>query len=768
MQLYKSVKYLIFLSFLLSQPVLAATLNITVLEKGTGDPVDGATVVLGETGEYSTSGKDGKVTFEEADLPVKLKILGVGYETVLKDIDEKAGSHVVKVYLPPVTMEGLGLEVVADRIPEKVSKVVMSAEELSKAPGSQGDPLKVLDSLPGVVSAAEGTGVVYMRGSGVADNAFFVNRLPIGYLYHFGGLQSTVNANLVSDLNIFLAGFPVEYGDNMGGVVDVKLRAPKKNRRHYDIHLASIEGGFLAEGPVGDPDGKNSFFVAARRSYIDLLLSPSDLNKGNKEDDNRIITVPKYYDVQGLFRHEFNRGNLDFYYFNASDKLEIQLNKPEKSNPQLAGELSTSQSYQTVGLNWQQQWNSQWDQIMPLGLYSTKQNLRIGTSPDGSPYYVNAEQINLFWQPELRWQYNETGRLSLGLEYQYYHIPLDLYIAPPPLEGNPDSDFTSAEKYRVNKTVNANYYAPYLKQRKKWTDKLTTEIGIRYSTLTGTGGVDLRGFSPRASVEYNLTDSTLLTASWGKYIQIPQGFELIDGFGNPGLEFQKAEHRTVGIKQQLNPLWSVRLEAYQKPMKDLVVSVADQSPPDNYLNKGKGNAYGLDLFIKREPTDRKIGWLSYSYAKSTRTNLLTGVERNFSGDQPHTVTAVWSQPMFGSWAKKWNWGFKFQAHTGSTYTPVIGRHLEDPNDPTSRWIPDYAPVNSERTPTYYRLDLRFDYTLLLNEGKFSFFLELLNATVSKNIQGYDYGNEYQRINNPREITSPFYPIFPVIGLEAEF
>jgi outer membrane receptor protein involved in Fe transport len=755
------------LVFLLSGIASAADLSVSVLEKGTGDPVEGATVVLGESSEYDTTDKTGKVTFSDVDVPPFVKVLAVGYETLTHPVSST--KKPIVLYIEPIALEGEGLEVVADRIPEKVSKVVLSADELANTPGAQGDPLKVLDSLPGVVSASEATGLVYMRGSDLSDNVVLVNRLPIGYLYHLGGLQSTINQNLVSDLNIFLAGFPVEYGDRLGGTIDVKLREPKNNRHHFNVDISTILGSFLAEGPLGEPDGKNSYFVAGRRSYIDLLLSPADLTDLQDEDKNgkknQIITVPRFNDIQAGIHHKLNRGSLDFYYFSSTDELALIREKNVKQDPQLAGELSSKNSYQTLGMVWQQQWNSKWSQVMPLSFLQEKEDTRIGTDDNGNPFFIDVETNRLFWQPELRWQRKEDERWSVGMDYNYFDVPVNLYISRPPLEEDTDFDFTSQPKYRVKSKVYASFLASYIKQRKQWTKNFATIIGLRYSSGTISGGAEDTAVSPRAAIEYNLSDSTLLTASWGKYVQGPAGFEVLEGFGNPRLNYTEAEHRVIGLKHQINSLWSAQIEAYHKPMKNLVVSLDNESPPDNYQNAGTGEAYGVDVFIKRERRDRKMGWLSYSYAKSTRKNEITGVDRNFSGDQPHTLTFVWGQPFPGSW-NKWTWGIKFQAHSGSPYTPVIGRHRENPDDPQSRWLADRAEPNSKRTPTYYRLDVRFAREVLSNRAKTTFYIEILNATLRKNVINYEYGDEYQKFDHPDEVTG--LPIFPYAGFEVEF
>ena len=120
--------------------------------------------------------------------------------------------------------------------------------------------------------------------------------------------------------------------------------------------------------------------------------------------------------------------------------------------------------------------------------------------------------------------------------------------------------------------------------------------------------------------------------------------------------------------------------------------------------------------------------------------------------------------MFRGW-KYWNWGIKLQAHSGSLYTPVIGREREDPADPTSRFRPIYGEFNSERTPFYYRLDLRLERENFLKKSTMKFFIDILNVTFKKNVVDFDYGPEFERIDNPRKVTG--LPFFPVFGVEVE-
>jgi len=742
---------------------LAANITITVKEKGSGVPIEGATVVINEGNIYDETGKTGKVEFSDIASFNKIKVLAAGFETLIESVPQDRTK--ITLYLKPFVIESEGLKVTAERLTEKTSKLTLSNAELTRTAGSGGDPLKAITALPGIIATSENSAEVYMRGSNGNENIAWVNNAPVGYLYHFGGFQSTINPALIEDINVFLGGFPVQYGDALGGVVDAKLRAPKNDRMHYKFDISTITSSFLVEGPAGKT-GNDSFFVAGRRSYLDLILSPgatTDLFSDDDEDDpDQVLLVPRFYDFQALYRHQLDNGYLDSYVFSAGDEIKMELRGSAKSDPQLAGELSEKIAYQTTGLTWQQRWNRQWDSLATLAYIHEKRAARVGRDEQGEPFFARTEENQIHLQPELRWQIQEKSQLSFGLSSGYTTIPVDVYAPRRCTENDFDCDFTSQKKYRLDKTINGSEISPYIKYRQQWTNRLTTQLGLRHTNIEITGGFHTHQLSPRATLEYQLMPDTLLTATWGQYIQLPQGVEIIESFGNPALLMPEAEHRILGIEHQINPLYSVKAEVYHKPMKNLVIALDENEPPNNYANRGTGEAYGFDVFIKRTPSQGKIGWLSLSWAKSRRTNEITNITRVFSGDQPLTFTAVWGQPFGGSW-KRWDWSIKAQVNSGRPYTAITGRNWDTVNN---RWIAEYGKHNAERLPTYYKIDLRIGREVLLRESKLKFYLDLRNVTFARNVVEYDYGNEYEKIDNPTEVTGMSF--FPFFGVEMEF
>ncbi len=783
--------WLCFLLLMVHLPAWAASLEVRVLQKGTGDPVEGATVVVGTGGDYDTSDKKGMVTFSEVSFPVHIKILNSGYQTLEKDLATENDKAVF--YLSPLTMEGEALTVVAERVQEKTSKVVLATEELRRAPGAMGDPIKVLQSMPGVVSAGDGNGVIYVRGSDVNDNGAWINGLPVNYMYHWGGMISVINPDLVQDFNAFLGGFPVEYGDYMGGFLDARLRPPKKDRIHQKYVLGVYNSSLLVEGPLGGEGyyGHNSFYVAARRSFIDLLFTPAQLNDfisaaqeqnqdaNQDEDPDSIVVIPKFYDIQADLRHELSNGVIDLQYFAAGDEVAMVLNSPSDVDPEVVGELNSAVKFQTIGLVWDQNLSDKWNMDTVLSYEDFGQRFTIGADPvTGEPYRANSSVRQARLQSVFHFQANSMTRYDLGVEAIYAEAPLDLYISRPPAFDDPNWNFSEAEKFRIDTTVTSRSLAPFIKQRMRWGERLTTTLGVRYSDIDGSGDFAASALSPRTAVEYQLTDKMLLTVSWGLYQQLPGGEKILKDFGNPRLEYTEAEHRIIGMQYALAPMWKMQVEAYHKPMRNLVVTIDGVEPPDNYLNEGTGEAYGLDVLIKRELSGGRMGWLSYSYMESSRYDNVTKKETESSSDQPHTLTAVWSQPM----GQKWTVGLRLHAHTGRPYTPMIGRTgmcvgalgYEPCGDQEnaeqlgnfSHWRAEYGDPNSKRLPFYYRLDVRIDRAILYDTWNMKVFFDIQNATNAANVSGYDYGDKYQYTDNPREqIGMPFFPFF---GVEANF
>ncbi len=751
----------------------AATLTLTVKEKGTGDPVGDASVVLIKGGESETSNAQGQLSIDDVDLPDQLKILALGYEVMLVDLRT---DKPLTVYLMPISGESEALVVEVERIQQKVSKISLSSDEIRRAPGTGGDPLRVIESLPGVVTATGmaggGGGGLYLRGSDQNENLVVVNRAPIGYLYHLGGIYSTIHPKMIHDFNAFLGGFPVEYGDVLGGVLDVKLRSPKRDRLRQSYSIGTYQSSVFLEGPVGEANGDQGFFLAARRSYIDLILSPEDLTKmfDSKDDGtpdnqtNKVVQVPVFSDVQALWEIDTQLGTFSAAFFNASDEARFLIQSQRSFDPQSAGETGISASYNSLSFNLESQWGKGYSSSMPLTFYRAKSRVEIGNDENNQPFFIDIESNDVVFQPELRQQLSNGNQWRTGFQTAYSRTPVDARITREPMEADQGAYLlTDREKFRIDSVYKGQNLSPYIDYQHHWSDRLSTTVGLRYSRLSiDNSRARISALQPRAQAEFKLDERSYLTAAWGKYVQSPAGSQMIAEIGNPDLNYTETEHRVLGYKRDLVQNVSLLVEAFHKPMTQLVTAIDDNAPPHNFSNEGKGDARGIDLLLKKNFSNRSSGWLSYSYIKTTRTGR-DGIERRFSGDQPHTLSLVWSQAMTGSW-HKWDIGVRMRYHSGALYDPIIGTELSSDG---LRTVPTYSTVkNSARMPDFYQLDLRLDRKVRHNTWTLNYYIDIFNILNTQNVTGYDYGVDLEKVGNPDEEYN--LPLFPTFGIEAEF
>ncbi len=744
MKNYKAAAWMVFLLGIVASSVHAqeaATISGKVFEKGTKRPLAGAAITVSEAPDIkATSADDGAFTLR---LPkagrYTFSASASGYDKAeFQAIEVKEGAARAEItfyLLPSATLQEV--VVTGERTPDRVSKTVITGDEARHVPGTMGDPLRAVQSLPGVAMVSDGSGQVAVRGSSPADNAYYVDSLPIGYLFHFDG-SSVFNPDLVSDFNLYSAAFPPYYADVTGAVLDTALRDPRTDRVGGKVSVSLLGANALVEGPVSE---NQSFYLAGRRSYFDLFAAKATRN-------GITYQFPDYNDYQGKYLWRINENNrLSLYMNGAHDATHMTVaagSDMALSQPVLAGDTNWNVSYAMQALMLDSVLSPTTYNKLSVGRTTTLQDSNLGTAAS-----LKVNLRTTFAREQLNFVADKHD-IQLNGNYASTTVGLDLNA----LNGfctqfNPNCDLTTAPRVMLNQSIPFREWDVSARDRWAVTQQTTLIGGVRnshdqYLRQTYT--------EPRLGMEYAWSPSTLLSAGWGRHNEMPQGQEIVPNFGNPTLVHVRAEHYVAGITRTLDDGWSWKNEVYYKKLWDLVVN----DPTLNYVNGGSGKAYGFETLIKKTHTDRLSGWLSLSLAKSERHNDITGENFVFAYDQPVNATWVNSYKLGGGWTL----GSKWSYHTGSPYTPVIGTNGTYPD---GRVRPVYGPINSARFPAYHRLDLRVDRTYVYNTWKLTTFFEIINAYNSKNVAGYIYGPNYNK-------KDPVYglPFLPTFGIEAEF
>ncbi len=643
----------------------------------------------------------------------------------------------------------------AKRMEEEVSDTVLEMEEVKKIPGTQGDILKIVQSLPGVArnlafSGAGGAGVV-IRGAAPEDSKVLIDDHPVPLLYHFGGLKSILNSDMLKRIDFLPGGFGAEFGSATGGIMDVHTLPC--THRQYDgyVELSLIDAGFFVQGPIGDNAG---FVGAARRSTMDAWL-PYVLDG---LDSFELTVAPVYYDYQAKADWSPTEGDhLSVLAFGSSDEMRWLFSKPISADPDIRGDFGMKTQFHRLHLHWTHvPQDSSWQfRASIVGGYDS-------FNGSGGPFLMQSRVPNLAFRGDVEWHPSKIWKVQSGAISHLSWFDLNYSMVRPPTEGTVPNKFDTME---------------VVVGKEKWfVVSGGAYVSVSAEPVRGmllAGGVRLDGYAfgshgdwsvmPRFSFKQELRPGTVFKAGVGLYAKPAQVNELSEGFGNPDLKMERAIHYTLGMEQELPFHSSLDVSFFYKDLDSLVVNDDDTV----YSNKGMGKISGLEIMLRKDLDHGLFGWLAYTLMRSERKDGPDEPWRLFSFDQTHILTLVAGfrlprgeiMPMHGL-RSGWEFGLRFQLVSGNPITPIMGGVFDADSD---NYLPLPGPINSERLPLYHRLDIRVDYTWAFRRWALSLFLDLQNAYNHQSIEGVDYNYDYTERRYIKGL-----PVIPALGVRGSF
>ena len=643
--------------------------------------------------------------------------------------------------------EALDLEVQGEKPPREPTKHVIAAEEISRIPGTNGDALRAIGNMPGVARPPGGDGMLIVRGSSPNDTAIFVDGTDIPMVYHFGGLSSVIPTEMLEKLDFYPGNFGPQYGRAMGGVVDVGVRSPRKDRLGGLLQFDLVDGRLLIEGPLGK---RTRFMLAGRRSWLDAWLGAA-----LKDSGVGVTKTPVYYDYQAMIEHDISRATtLRLFLFGADDRFKLTINSPSSNDPAIGGDATQASSFGRLQARVETHPSSTTRISSQVSVGREGQHQTIG----GLGFDLTLDSID--GRADARVQLAPAVTAIAGVDIQY--LSYDVTWKAPP--ANFDSTQNTGPLFGrplVELKGKGDVFRPAAYAMLELTPvsglKLFPGVRTDYNNDTKGWTVD-----PRIGVRYDLHPSfprTTLKGGLGLYHQPPQPYQSIEPFGNPGVKSPSAVHSSLGIEQEISHPLELSVEGFYKDLNNLVVPVAAADQNQNgqsYQNIGSGRIYGAELLLRYKPEGRFFGWVAYTLSRSERRDADNLPSYIYDYDQTHILTALGSYKL----GRGWQAGARFRYISGTPYTPVLGGVMD--YDAGA-----YAPINSSnlnsaRTGAFHQLDLRVDKTWTFSAWKLSAYLDVQNVYIHENPEGISYNYNYSKSSSLSGI-----PFLPVIGLRGE-
>lgn len=634
------------------------------------------------------------------------------------------------------------------------TEVSVETEKLLKVAGIDNDPLSAVFSLPGVVYAGgDDGGEPAIRGSSPDDNAFYIDDMPVSYIFHMFG-DSIFNENLVRDFQLHPAAFNSSYSNATGGVFDVQMRDPRDQKLTTIVDASLLKTGIMVEGGVTDDQ---AFYFSYRRSLMHLFLP-----EGEEDEGYTIFKAPISDDYQGKYQWLIGDDQkLTFTVAGASDEGGINISEASEQgriDPESVGDLKLKNRFDSQSLSWQ--FFGEDSQILQVSIAHTKEkeNQSYG---QGQYIQVDEEQYNARLSYKLDWM--ASHQLRMGVDFQQTDVDYSFDAIPYYCtEHDADCQDFKGERIQDADSLTNKDIGVYINDLWLINDAFELEAGLRaeYNDYTEQSFVH-----PRVALSYFPTPQLTFNAKAGTYSRFPDVETVLRKVGNPELSAPKAKHFSLGMSYELNDVWSASIDVYHKSLSDLPMSV-DQDGPNadlRYTDDLSGSAHGVELVINRARKDGWYGWASLSWAKSDRTDDLTGIKTPYYLDTPLMANVVANYEL----NERWDFGIRFTLRSGQRYTPIVG--LRENPDHQGHFLPNYGELNSETLPAYHRLDVQANYntTIFGYDAQWSF--ATINTYGRKNVSGYYYapdGNE--TIDNYEIEAEEGIGIFPSIGLKVTF
>ena len=736
------------------------TLAGQVREKGVRLPIPGAEVVLEGTPFRQTTNRKGRFRFKNIEAGrYRIIVTSPNTQPLNEAIEVQEGKQLdLKLYAEPTVVNEYRTVVVGKKVEAVVTKYTLEARTLETVPGTFGDPIKAISSLPGVQKTPFSSGILVIRGANPGDSRVLLDGVGIPLLYHFLSGPSVINPNFLEDISFYPGNFPVRYGGATAGIIDIG----SKNRRvdqfggEIDVNLLNVAA--YVETPIGR---KVSARAAIRRSYIDAIL-PAVLDAAGQSSTT---ILPVYWDYQAKvdwFPALDQRVSL--FVFGSDDQLRLVT---ARKSDDLDIDVGFQSSFHRIAAEWA----------------LSRKKLRIRVAPNAGWDYFTFGADETFidgnaWstgnRTEITWLPRSNLRFTFGNDTRWVHprfngrlpVPKNYYLPGSTVSGGFDSLFAD-DTERFIRADHYGFLGFYVETSWRPWESLELLPGFRTDVIlypgATAGGVDaMVTWDPRLSIRYTPHPKVTLKAGVGKFSR-PPDFQFLDReFGNPDLVPEWAEQYSLGVEWNIwGPLLldtqGFVLRRHDRAVASDAYTFGDSGVDQTFFEStGEGRAFGWEFLFKVRPEGRFYGWIAYTLSVSEERDRPSDPWRLTFFDQTHILSVV------GSVKIGWGWeaGLRFRFISGKPDTPISGAAFVAER---SSYLPYTGQELSERLDPFIQLDLRVEKKWTFEKWILSAYLDVQNVTNHPNSEFRQWDYRFRKSS-----TIPSVPIFPTIGVNARW
>jgi outer membrane cobalamin receptor len=527
-------------------------------------------------------------------------------------------------------------------------------------PGSLYQMNNIVASQPGVVIDPT-SNIPHIRGGRDSQTGYMLEGISM-----VDPNSNSFSTNLVtvglSKIQVYTGGFPAEYGNAIGGVLNEVKKTGRESQGVSTQLLAGSQNyrGILTE--VGDvtPSGLDY--------YIGSYLWSTDHDRWSIAPPFPQVKRSQWEDFVGKFVYPTSdRDKVTLLLGQGSGKADMTA-PPAPLAPAANGN-TLNQGYTLAGLSWTRNFNSSsFLTVRPYILDS-----RSGTG--------QVFDVSVFAGPGVLGGFSAESRTrQRGLQVNYTNQMSEKHLLKTGVslvdadclysDANlmfVDSELVFAEN-RVS-DVKTSQFGVFIQDQIKLNEKTELQMGLRhdsmkYDKIAAFPDTRQSVLSPRVGLTYTPSSKNVWRCSFGQFAMfsptritgmVTDLDDTLNGNDNP----ERSKSFDLGFERQISASTLMRITPFHMTYDDMLQKVpSDGFTPATYVSIGHGSTNGVEVYFQKRLAKNWEGWLAYTWMRAR-------AEANASTDAPGGATDFV------------NWDQRNTMEAAASYTSGLWAHTLD-------------------------------------------------------------------------------------------
>ncbi|MFN8438907.1 MAG: TonB-dependent receptor plug domain-containing protein [Cytophagales bacterium] len=618
------------------------------------------------------------------------------------------------------------------------------AKDFAKIPTSYGDPARIVQNLPSVVSTNDANNQIAVRGNSPANTIYYLEDIEIPNSSVLagvnGGSLSIFNENSIEKFDFYTGAYPAQFSNSLGGLFNIYLRKGNPIRRENHIKISPL-GAFASTEGYFKKKKSGTYMINARVWDI-KWLQKTGMNLNFKQ-----TPIPSFRDLTAKI------------FFNVGEKSELTWSllagygSLENTNNSLNGNMKNNllDAYTPIitvlKLKTDLNKNSFINNIFSFSNVNISHKL---ISSD-SKTLKNLE-YTLHTYQRIKYQFTYQSKLSSKATFKFgtnlgFNLHHSKYIHNLII-----INYNIIFDTKILKNENTNKLQAFSTLHYRFSTKSDLDIGLlinKYFKFNTPSFEPRMTYKSQVSKHYGITFCTGITSRdlptnysytfLSKILKPTRSFQISNSH-----EFKLPKRFTLKTETFYQYIWNVFSNVNGGSiLNNLTNEIQDYGQKNKNSNKGKGKNYGIEYTITKEIAKSAQIQICGSFYRSLYRDLQK-TWRNTAYDNKFNLNVIFSN----EWVKTKKYGLK-KTILGAKIISYGGFNSLIVDDTSSykhkNVVFENIDLYTQKLPNYFRIDCSAQINYSRKKVRHEFRLDLQNLTNRKNIYGYQFDYDKDKV-----------------------